>query len=84
MIADQFPAPKVAFEHVDTNGSGFISFLEFCTFLKAKNQGNSQLAESQATLLWAKYCNAVNDGVGNDGTIYSANYDQVIPILSFK
>ena len=83
MIADQFPAPKIAFDDVDTNGSGFISYDEFATFLKAKHPGNPKLAESQTTQLWNKYCNAVNDGVGNADTIYSANYDKVKSTLHY-
>ena len=39
MIADQFPAPKVSFDEVDTNGSGFISYPEFAAFLKKQNPG---------------------------------------------
>ena len=34
MIADQFPVPKVGFEEIDTNDSGFISYYELAQFLK--------------------------------------------------
>ena len=80
MMADQFPPPQVKFEDIDTNGSGFISFNEFSAFvakLGAEEGVCEDLVKAQTTLIWNKYCNAVNDGKGNDGTLYSIDYDKV-------
>ena len=41
IFADLFPAPKVAFESVDTNESGFISYYDFSQFLKATYPGKA-------------------------------------------
>ena len=41
ILADLFPPPKVAFEEVDTNDSGFISYYEFSQFLKATYPGKA-------------------------------------------
>ena len=84
MLAKEFPKPpEVKFEDVDANGSGFISKQEFLNFaLKVNSEDEEplcvELLTAQVVAVFDEFSNQINDGKGNEGTVYSEGYDKVI------
>ena len=71
--------PEVKFEDVDVNGSGFISKQELLSFcLKNNSEEDEEFIKARVDIIFDEYSNSINDGKGNEGTVYSEGYDKVI------